>query len=34
MRVGSILRWAASARATAMMKERLVASEVPAKVSV
>ena len=34
MRLGSILRWAASARATAMMKERLVTSEVPANVSV
>ena len=34
MRLGSILRWAASARTTAMMKERLVTSEVPANVSV
>ena len=34
MSSGRMLRWAASARATAMMKDRLVTSEVPAKVSV
>ena len=34
MRSGRLFRWAASARATALMKERLVTSEVPAKVSV
>lgn len=34
MSSGRMLRWAASAKATAIVKDRLVTSEVPAKVSV